>query len=130
MSDDATTQRGPSAHAPPAMVGALALSSHRDGESHTLCLSGELDIANVDLVHDELARIESSGASSIVIDLAGLTFMDSTGIQLLVRAHARSRTDAHRLTLRPGPAAVQRVFTLCGVDELLPFGDPTDPSPG
>ena len=104
------------------------MSSHRDGDVHTLCLAGELDLATADLVRDELARIESSGAGSIVIDLAGLTFMDSTGIQLLIGAHARSRTNDHRLTLRPGPAAIQRVVTLCGVDELLPFADPTYPS--
>jgi anti-anti-sigma regulatory factor len=47
--------------------------------------------------------------------------MDSTAVLLLLRALARSRTNAHRLTLRPASAAVQRVFALCGVEERLPF---------
>jgi len=38
-------------------------------------------------------------------------------------ANARSRADANRLTLLRGPAAVQRVLELSGVERLLPFAD-------
>ncbi len=61
--------------------------------------------------------------ASIVVDLSGLTFMDSTGIRVLIMANARSRDDGNRLALLRGPAAVQRVFELSGVDSLLPFVD-------
>lgn len=126
MRDGVGTRSNSAAHAPPLATGELIASSHREGHVHTLCLSGELDLATADRVHAELTRIEATKPRSIVIDLAGLTFMDSTGIQLLVRAQQRSHAGAHRLIIRPGPAAVHRVFTLCGVDELLPFADKTE----
>jgi anti-sigma B factor antagonist len=88
-----------------------------------MALTGELDLATADAVQAELERIEARDATSIVLDLKGLTFMDSTGVRLLVSAHARSRADTGRLSLLRGPAAVQRVMELSGVDVLLPFAD-------
>ncbi len=58
-----------------------------------------------------------------MLDLSGLTFMDSTGARLVLQANARSRADSCRLTLLRGPRAVQRVFELTGLTELLPFAD-------
>jgi anti-sigma B factor antagonist len=104
-------------------LGELTIRSERDGDVHTMALTGELDLATADAVQAELERIEASDATSIVLDLKGLTFMDSTGVRLLVSAHARSRADTGRLSLLRGPAAVQRVMELSGVDVLLPFAD-------
>lgn len=103
--------------------GQLAMSSEREGDIHTIALTGELDLANAPRVEDELTRVEASNAVAIIVDLSGLTFIDSTGIRLLVSAQARSRSDAGRLTLLRGQAPVQRVFELSGVAELLPFAD-------
>ena len=104
-------------------LGELLMRSQRDGDVHTITLSGELDLAGAGDVQAELERVEATDAGSITIDLSGLTFMDSTGVRLLISAQARSRADAGRLTLRRGPAAVQRVLELSGVDVLLPFAD-------
>jgi anti-anti-sigma factor len=104
-------------------LGKLTISSDRDGDKHTVRPLGELDLATADELQHELERAEASNAQSIVLDLSGLTFMDSTGVQLLLRAQARSRADANRLMLLRGPAAVQRVIELTGVAALLPFSD-------
>ena len=104
-------------------LGELTIRSVREGGVHTVALTGELDLATADEVDKELARVEATDAESIVLDLSGLTFMDSTGVRLVVNAHTRSRADADRLTLRRGQAAVQRVMELSGVDVLLPFDD-------
>jgi anti-sigma B factor antagonist len=103
--------------------GAFTMRSERRGDVHTICPCGELDLATAGGVQRELKRVEASDARSIVVDLSGLTFMDSTGVRLVLSAHARSRTDSNRLTLVRGPAAVQRVLELCGVAGLLPFAD-------
>ncbi|MDX6720884.1 MAG: anti-sigma factor antagonist [Solirubrobacteraceae bacterium] len=105
------------------------MSSERDGDTHTIRLFGELDLATVDAVQHELERVEDSDAPSILVDLSGLAFMDSSGVRLLVGAHARSRTDADRLTLLRGSAAVQRVLEVSGLDDQLPFADPPEPRP-
>ena len=103
-------------------LGELTMRSVRDGDAHTIALSGELDLAGAGDVEAELERVEATDVGSIVLDLSGLTFMDSTGVRQLVSARARSRADG-RLTLKRGPAAVQRVLELSGVDVLLPFAD-------
>jgi anti-sigma B factor antagonist len=101
--------------------GVIAARSVRDGKTHLLKLSGELDLASYDALDDELRRIEATDASRIVIDLSQLTFLDSAGIRLLVEADARSRSDSNRLRLIPGGDRVQRVLQLTGLDDSLPF---------
>lgn len=104
-------------------LGHLTLTSNREGAVHRLCLRGELDLAAADAVQDALMRVEESDASSIVLDLSGLTFIDSTGIRLLVTAAARSRAEPGRLTLLRGSAAVQRALQLTALEDELPFTD-------
>ena len=103
--------------------GELTLRSERAGEVHTITLSGELDLSTSETAQQELERVEATDAATIVLDLSGLTFMDSTGVRLVMAANARSRGHADRLTLVRGGQAVQRVFELCGVVDLLPFSE-------
>ncbi len=103
--------------------GALSMSSERNGAVHTLRLSGELDLATTHRVEAELKRVEASGAQTIVIDLSDLSFINSTGVHLLVDAQARSRAQSNDLALLRGSAAVQRVLEICGVEAALPFDD-------
>ncbi len=102
-------------------LGVLSMSSERDGAVHTICLLGELDLATTARVDAELQRVEATDAWAIVVDLSGLTFISSAGVQLLVDAEVRSRADSQRLTLLRGSPAVQRVLEICGVDAALPF---------
>jgi anti-sigma B factor antagonist len=104
-------------------LGALSMRSAREGDVHTVALFGELDLAVAPQVQRELDRVDRTDAESIVLDLSGLTFMDSTGIRLVLRVHRRSHIGADRLTLRRGPEAVQRVFAISGVEDVLPFVD-------
>jgi len=123
MTDDVTEQREPSRAEMLIDLGTLSLRSEREGDVHAIRLSGELDLATADEVQRELERVEATDAQSIVLDLSELTFMDSTGVRLLVTAHARARADSDRLTVLRGGRAVQRILQLSGVDALLPFAD-------
>jgi len=101
----------------------LTISSERVGDMHLIALHGELDLATHRDFEQELLRVEATDALSIVVDLSGLTFMDSTGIRVMIGADARSRADSDRLSLLRGSFAVQRVFELTGVVDLLPFAN-------
>jgi anti-anti-sigma factor len=99
-----------------------------DGRAH-VTLEGELDIATTPSAEADLRRLEADGADLIVLDLRGLTFMDSTGLRLLVAADARAREGGHRLAIIRGPVAVQRVLELTGLDAKLDLvDDPADVS--
>ncbi|HEU0316072.1 MAG TPA: STAS domain-containing protein [Solirubrobacteraceae bacterium] len=101
--------------------GELSIDSSRDGEVQTIGLGGELDLANAELVDRELRRVEATDVRRIVLDLAGLTFVDSSGIRLLIAAAGRADTD--RLTIRRPPERIERVLRIAGVLERLPIAD-------
>ena len=63
----------------------------------------------------------ASAATGVVLDLAGLEFIDSTGLRVIVRGAEAARRDGWELRLRHGPPAVQRVFEIAGVLGALPF---------
>lgn len=102
-------------------LGSLAVRSRRDGEAHVVELIGELDLDGASAVEAELLAAESTDAESIVVDLGGLEFIDSTGIRLIVMAAERSENG--RFSLLRGPQQVQRVFELTDLAARLPFVD-------
>jgi anti-sigma B factor antagonist len=123
MHDDRPPRPSPAAELIKHRPGELTISSEREGDVHVIAVTGELDLATAAELEQELLRVEATDAESIVVDLAGLRFMDSTGIRVMIAADARSRADSQRLALLRGPDAVQRVFELTGVVDLLPFAD-------
>ena len=88
-----------------------------------LRLAGELDTATVPRVAHLLDAAEQF-ARLIVVDLRQLTFMDSSGIHLLLDADRRAWALGHRLIVVRGPAHVDRVFTLTGASETVEIVDP------
>jgi anti-anti-sigma factor len=83
-------------------------------------LSGELDISTGGRFERELSRVEDSDAgTALVLDLRELTFIDSTGLRLIVAADARAREAGRTLALIQGPPAVQRVFEITMLDMRL-----------
>lgn len=86
-------------------------------------LRGELDLSTAEKVERELHRIEEVGTKLVVLDLSALTFLDSTGLRLIVGADQRARSSDRRMTVVKGPAAVQRVFAITKLDERLEMVD-------
>ena len=94
-----------------------------------LVLRGELDLSTAAKVEEELRRAESAEPPVLVMDLAGLTFLDSTGLRLIVTADRRARDQGRRLAVVKGPDTVQRVFSITRLDEHLEMVEPgTDPT--
>ena len=88
-----------------------------------LVLKGELDLSTVDKVEQELARVEDERHELIVLDLGGLTFLDSTGLRVIVTADQRARRAGRRVVVGKGPETVHRVFTITRLDERLEMVD-------
>ncbi len=98
------------------------------GPAVHLTLVGELDISTATRLEDDVRRIEAERPETIVLDLQRLTFMDSTGLRLLITADARAREDGRRVAIVQGNEMVQRVLRLTRLDERLTIvEDPAAP---
>jgi anti-anti-sigma factor len=100
-------------------VSRLTWEAHRDDDSIRLALAGEFDLSNASQVEDALKEVEGDRPALLVIDLRELTFMDSTGLRVMVSADARARDDSRRLVVVQGPESVHRVFRITGLDDHL-----------
>ena len=94
----------------------------RDGDGVRITLEGELDLASAPEVQAALRDRGDDGAPR-VLDLRGLTFMDSSGLRTILSAHNASRREGWALQIVAGPPSVQRVFDICGVTDGLRFID-------
>ena len=92
------------------------------GSSVRVTVSGELDILTVPRLDRELRRAQAV-ARSIVLDLRGLDFVDSSGAHLLLAAQRRIRDAGGRLVIVRGPDEVDWFFTLVGLDRVLDLVD-------
>ncbi len=101
--------------------GLLSIRETRDDGVHRLTPIGELDLATVPLLESAFdAVFWDDDAEMIVVDLAELSFMDSTGIHLLLRMN-EACADADRLRVINGSRAVERLLDLTGVRAHLPI---------
>ena len=83
-------------------------------------LVGELDLPASESAFDRI-DLAAREAGRLVLDLSGLTFIDSSGLRLVVRLDAAARESAFELSIVPGPANVQQVFEIVGLADALPF---------
>ena len=79
---------------------------------------GELDIATAPELVEILARLRHHH-HPVVVDLAEVTFMDSTGLTMLMDAHREAEESAWTFSVRRASPAVRRVFVLAGVNGVL-----------
>jgi anti-anti-sigma factor len=99
----------------------LSIRETRERGVHRLTPTGELDLATAPLLESAFDAVFEDGAvEMIVVDLTELSFMDSTGIHLLVRMRAACE-GADRLRVINGSRAVERVLELSGVRAHLPI---------
>lgn len=97
----------------------LELTTEINGTTVRLALAGELDIGSAPQVEEALSEIEDAGHPTVVLDLRELTFMDSTGLRIIVGADARAKEHERRLVLIQGPDAVARLLRMTRLDERL-----------
>jgi anti-anti-sigma factor len=91
-----------------------------------LALKGDLDVAAAAEANKRLICIDLRPGMELVLDLSGLTFMDSTGIRFLLQARDRALRHAASLVVVPGPERVMRVIELVGLSEQLEFVEQPD----
>ena len=101
-------------------MSALSLHTYREPDRVRVEVSGELDLSSALVFEEELRRIEETSAPPLlVLDLRLLKFMDSTGLRLILSAHARAVNRGRKLAIVEGCEAIRRIFRITGVIERL-----------
>jgi len=91
------------------------------GERDAACVAptGEIDLSTVAAVDAQLQRLLESGARSLVLDLRRVSFMDSSGLRLILQWNESADDQGFAFAVIQGPRPVARVFELCGVGDRL-----------
>jgi anti-sigma B factor antagonist len=84
---------------------------HLDGDG-VLMVTGEIDASTSPKLHDACLRL-TSVTDRLVLDFAGVTFMDSSGLHVLIQIHQRE--DTSRVAVRNAPRRIERLFEVTGL---------------
>ena len=90
----------------------------------------EIDIANAGQLRAALLAAAAQGHATIVVDLTETSFCDTSGLQVLVLAHRRAAAEGGELRLVVRSATLQRLFSLTGVDHVIPHFTTLDQAVG
>jgi anti-sigma B factor antagonist len=105
------TSDRPSSHA----IGRLRILRRLEGERHVMILSGELDIASAQILEDAVSEACSARANELVLDMAGIEFMDSTGLRALIRCKAICEEHQCDYSLTPAQRPVESTLEATGI---------------
>lgn len=101
----------------------VQLTTRDVGERTVLHVAGELDVASSGRVREQVALLLSEGRTDLVVDLTDVTFLDSTGLGLMVGTLKRVRLAGGRLVLVVPSESVLKVFRVTGLDQVLTLHD-------
>ena len=94
----------------------MLLTVERTDQPRGFRLIGELDASNVGMLSDALGREVGQGGE-LTLDLGGLAFMDSSGIQVLIKTAQDLGTNGRLILQSPGEL-VRRILSLIPMDKL------------
>jgi anti-anti-sigma factor len=108
---------------PPELEDPLTIEATRDGERAVLVLKGELDPHTAPRLKDEIDSAMGAGANEIVLDLAELGFIDSSGLRVIISAHKESGERGGKLVLRSPSPTAKRLLDITGLLDHIEIGE-------
>jgi anti-sigma B factor antagonist len=91
-----------------------------------LAVSGDVDVATAPSLRDRLLAGVAGGGPKIVVDLLGVSFLDSTGLGVLIGALKRCRESGGDLILVIGEARILKVFEITGLTDVFTITQSVD----
>ncbi len=102
----------------------LEIRGDAHGLTHTLRLKGELDLVSSGMLETRIAELCTDGASQIILEMAELSFMDSTGLRALLVSQELCGVNSCRLLVGELSPQVTRLLELSGLAERLQRVEP------
>jgi anti-sigma B factor antagonist len=93
----------------------LRIVTSRDDDTVVVSLTGELDPHTVPMLAEELDDALASGVTSVALDLSGLTFIDSSGLRVVISTHRQLEERGGKLVVRQPSDTVRRLLELTGL---------------
>ena len=97
-------------------TGLSLTAAQLDGRGHLVTVIGDVDIATAPQIAEYLVRFTDG---PVTVELSGVSFLDSSGINALLAAHRHLERRDSRLTIRGATPIVRRVLQISGLDQLL-----------
>jgi anti-anti-sigma factor len=97
----------------------LEIEVQSSDERTLVTVSGELDASTATFLYNRLSDLEVDDVQHVVLDLAQVTFMDSTGLGVIMTEHKRLQHAKGSLTIFAPPSSVRRLFEITGLDGVL-----------
>lgn len=97
----------------------LGLDTTEQGEWTVLRVSGEIDVATAPKLREKIISLVGEGCLSIVVDLAAVDFLDSTGLGVLVGALKRVREHDGELRIACDEPRIVKVFEITGLTDVF-----------
>jgi anti-sigma B factor antagonist len=99
----------------------MQIATTPGSDRYLITVSGEVDLATSPQLDTAVIAAIDSGATSVVIDLTDVSFMDSSGLGVIVRALKRCREAENDLDLVITNERVLKVFGITGLDQVIPI---------
>ena len=97
----------------------LTINLRRENDRAVVEMQGELDMANAPLLQSTIESEEMAAVKTVVLDLQQLSFLDSTGLRVILAARELCWRRGQEFAVTPGSQQVQRLLSVTGVGEHL-----------
>lgn len=101
------------------MASNFDMRTSTDGTKSTIGLVGDLDFHTARRLREKLLELHAEGVTDVVLDLAELEFIDSSGLSVLVAGLKRFRSSGGDLTLKSVSSQTRRVLEVSGLSRVL-----------
>lgn len=94
-----------------------------DGDAATVTVRGEVDVYTAPQLRQRLYAVVADGVSNVVLDVSGMTFIDSTGLGVIVGTLKRLREGGGELWLRSPSRSTRKVLDITGLTRIVSIVD-------
>lgn len=98
----------------------LKVSTRSQGSRTIMSLGGEIDLYTAPRLHGELVSLLSGdGPVQVIVDMSGVEFCDSTGMNVLLAAHRKAREQGGDLELAAPRPAIKKILQVTGLESVF-----------
>jgi anti-anti-sigma factor len=102
------------------MEQALTITTTQDGDRSVIAVGGEIDVHTCGELEEAVRKAYGSGGTKVVLDVAGVGFIDSSGLRSLITLQQEAAAADGTLQLRSPSRPVLRLLEVTGLTAMFP----------